>query len=103
MLLYFSEIEKDWQGGFYFIQGADTQYGLIDRYLLKLETPNWDKEIALTEKTVRRVNEMRPRPRFFVVCGDLCDAFPGNFCIDGNYMFTCCSYIDKHLNKSEKT
>ncbi|XP_075224529.1 serine/threonine-protein phosphatase CPPED1-like isoform X2 [Lycorma delicatula] len=69
-------VEKQWIGEFYFVQGADTQFGLIDRYLLNLEEPNWDKEIALTEETIRRINKMRPKPNFLVICGDLCDAIP---------------------------
>lgn len=72
------ETEGLWQGPFFFIQAADTQFGMIESYLEKRPDPHWDKEIALTEKAVEAVNQMDPKPRFFVVCGDLVDAMPGD-------------------------
>ncbi|XP_022184349.2 serine/threonine-protein phosphatase CPPED1 [Nilaparvata lugens] len=76
-LVHFDEdSEKTWKGPFHFIQGADSQFGLIDRYILKLPNPKWEKEIALCEEAVRKVNAIRPKPKFFVICGDLCDAVP---------------------------
>lgn len=72
------ETEGQWQGPFFFIQAADTQFGMIESYLEKKPDPRWDKEIALTEKAVEAVNRMDPKPRFFVVCGDLVDAMPGD-------------------------
>ncbi|XP_075724744.1 serine/threonine-protein phosphatase CPPED1 isoform X2 [Rhipicephalus microplus] len=51
---------------------------MIESYLEKKPCPRWDKEIALTEKAVEAVNRMEPKPRFFVVCGDLVDAMPGD-------------------------
>ncbi|XP_063221363.1 serine/threonine-protein phosphatase CPPED1-like [Bacillus rossius redtenbacheri] len=68
--------EKDWNGNFYFVQTADIQFGLIQRYLENNPQPGWAKETALAELAVEKVNRMRPRPRFMVMCGDLCDAFP---------------------------
>jgi len=68
--------EREWRGPFTFIHGADTQFGMIDSYLLKKKEPKWDKEIALTESAIRQINQLRPKPRFFVVCGDMLDAFP---------------------------
>jgi len=35
--------EREWKGPFTFIQGADTQFGMIDHYLLHKPEPNWDK------------------------------------------------------------
>lgn len=61
---------------FYFVQAADSQFGLIDRYILKLPEPNWDKEIALNEAFVAACNKLEPKPKFLVVCGDLVDAAP---------------------------
>ncbi|KAL1426978.1 hypothetical protein MTO96_003274 [Rhipicephalus appendiculatus] len=72
------ETEGQWKGPFFFIQAADTQFGMIESYLEKKPCPRWDKEIALTEKAVEAVNRMEPKPRFFVVCGDLVDAMPGD-------------------------
>ncbi|KAH7947344.1 hypothetical protein HPB52_010256 [Rhipicephalus sanguineus] len=72
------ETEGHWKGPFFFIQAADTQFGMIESYLEKKPHPRWDKEIALTQKAVEAVNRMEPKPRFFVVCGDLVDAMPGD-------------------------
>lgn len=71
-----SEDEKEWSGPFTFIQAADTQLGLIDHHLLKLEDGNWDKEKALCRESIRRINEMKPKPKFYVICGDMLDAYP---------------------------
>ncbi|GFS48746.1 hypothetical protein TNIN_487151 [Trichonephila inaurata madagascariensis] len=69
--------ESTWKGPFYFIQGADTQLGLIENYIEKKPNPGWEKEIKLTQTAINAINAMNPRPLFFVVCGDLIDAFPG--------------------------
>lgn len=37
----------------------------------------WDEEVELTKQTVEAVNQLRPRPRFMVLCGDLVHAMPG--------------------------
>lgn len=67
--------EKTWHGPFYFIQGADIQFGLIQRELEKNPVPGWEKEKVLAELAVEKLNKMKPKPKFFVICGDLCDAF----------------------------
>ena len=69
--------EEQWTGAFYFIQAADTQFGMIDNYLKKLENPKWDEEIRLSELLVEKCNKLQPKPIFMVVCGDLTDAWPG--------------------------
>ncbi|GFT07135.1 hypothetical protein NPIL_178761 [Nephila pilipes] len=71
------EEESSWNGPFYFIQGADTQLGLIERYIEKKPNPGWKEEIELTRAAIEAIKAMNPRPRFFVVCGDFVDAFPG--------------------------
>nr|XP_060504516.1 serine/threonine-protein phosphatase CPPED1 isoform X2 [Panthera onca] len=75
-----SEKEREWKGPFYFIQGADPQFGLMKAW----STGNcdsggdeWGQEIRLTEQAVQAVNKLKPRPRFFVLCGDLIHAMPG--------------------------
>lgn len=68
--------EKEWKEPFFFIQGADTQFGLIAKEIEGKKDITWEKEIKLTEDVVQRINEMNPKPKFFVVCGDLCDAMP---------------------------
>lgn len=72
------ESQSQWQGPFFFIQAADTQFGMIETYLEKKADPRWDKEIQLTRQAIAAVNKMNPKPKFFVVCGDLVDAFPGS-------------------------
>ncbi|XP_064467253.1 serine/threonine-protein phosphatase CPPED1-like [Ornithodoros turicata] len=71
------EKEGKWNGPFFFINASDTQFGMIESYLEKRPNPKWDKEIVLTRQAIAAVNQMNPKPRFFVVCGDLIDAFPG--------------------------
>ncbi|KAG8177730.1 hypothetical protein JTE90_026572 [Oedothorax gibbosus] len=72
--------EKDqagpWEGPFCFIQGADTQFGMIESYIEKKVDIAWDKEIVLARQAIAAINAMTPRPRFFVICGDLIDAMP---------------------------
>ncbi|KAL4685805.1 hypothetical protein H8959_001402 [Pygathrix nigripes] len=37
----------------------------------------WEQEIRLTEQAVQAINRLNPKPRFFVLCGDLIHAMPG--------------------------
>ena len=72
------EHQGTWQGNFIFIQAADTQLGLIDNYAGNPpENRVWDEEIKLTKRMIQLANEMSPRPKFFIVCGDLVDDAPG--------------------------
>ncbi|CAG7832420.1 unnamed protein product [Allacma fusca] len=74
---YFDEeMEADWKGPFTFIQMADPQFGLIEKFILKKEIPHWDEEMALTSAAIQCINKMRPKPRFVVICGDMLDAHP---------------------------
>lgn len=50
---------------------------MIEKYLEQRPDPKWEKEVTLIKASVEKVNRMAPRPRFYVVCGDLVDAFPG--------------------------
>lgn len=71
------ETEGRWQGPFCFIHAADTQFGLIDSWNeVPLAEQTWKKEIVLTRKAISAANKLSPKPRFFVVCGDLVNAFP---------------------------
>nr|XP_033770708.1 LOW QUALITY PROTEIN: serine/threonine-protein phosphatase CPPED1 [Geotrypetes seraphini] len=72
--------ESQWKGPFYFIQGADPQFGLMKAW--SVGDPDkggdeWDQEIRLTEEAVQAVNKLNPKPKFFVLCGDLVHAMPG--------------------------
>lgn len=71
-----NESEKEWKGPFFFIQGADPQYGMIESFLEKKPDPKWDKEVELSKRLVEAINKMEPKPKFFVICGDLLDAYP---------------------------
>uniref|UniRef100_A0A8I5ZR02 Calcineurin-like phosphoesterase domain containing 1 n=1 Tax=Rattus norvegicus TaxID=10116 RepID=A0A8I5ZR02_RAT len=75
-----SEKEREWTGPFYFVQGADPQFGLMKAW----STGNcdnggdeWGQEIRLTEQAVEAINKLNPKPKFFVLCGDLVHAMPG--------------------------
>lgn len=76
------ESQQKWQGPFFFIQAADTQLGLMDRFGTDgrdgkdYPEANWDREIELCKQSVNIINNMSPKPRFFIICGDLIDAFP---------------------------
>ena len=66
---------------FYFIQAADTQLGLIYNWGtngedgIKYPDSNWDQEMELCRQSVEILNNLSPPPAFFIVCGDLVDAF----------------------------
>lgn len=68
---------------FYFIQGADSQLGLMESYIAEKEglpPPTgqyWDKEKDLARKAVECINNLKPLPSFVVICGDLINEFPG--------------------------
>jgi hypothetical protein len=36
---------------------------------------SWDVEIEATRAVIKKINQMQPKPKFFVVCGDLVDAY----------------------------
>ncbi|XP_054263530.1 serine/threonine-protein phosphatase CPPED1-like [Macrosteles quadrilineatus] len=67
-----SETNKEWKEPFFFVQGADTQFGMFADFTEVTTEPKWAKEIELAELAVKKVNEMRPKPKFYVICGDLC-------------------------------
>lgn len=73
--------DSKWQGSFFFVQAADTQLGMIDSWgdgSVGAQYPDitWEREIELCGQTVKLLNSMTPKPAFFIVCGDLVDAFP---------------------------
>ncbi|XP_019644490.1 PREDICTED: serine/threonine-protein phosphatase CPPED1-like [Branchiostoma belcheri] len=71
------ELEGEWQGPFVFIQAADTQYGMINDWEGRGDGNEWEEEMSLTKKAIQAANTMEPRPKFFIVCGDLVHAWPG--------------------------
>ncbi|KAM8934849.1 serine/threonine-protein phosphatase CPPED1 [Pelodytes ibericus] len=76
-----SDEESQWKGPFYFIQGADPQFGLMKSWEIgesDFGGDEWEQEIRLTEEAVQAINKLSPKPKFFVLCGDLVHAMPGN-------------------------
>ena len=76
-LYFLIENEGAWQGPFCFVQAADSQYGMMDNWDEKVPG-GWEREIKLTRQAVAAANQMKPKPKFFIMCGDLVDAMPGN-------------------------
>lgn len=77
---FFLDDEYQWKGPFYFIQGADPQFGLMKAWAVG-DTNNgddeWGEEIKLAEQAVQAINKLNPKPKFFVLCGDLIHGMPG--------------------------
>lgn len=76
-----TKTSKTWKSPFFFVQAADTQLGMMVNYgdgTISDQYPNitWEQEIELCRQSVQVLNAMRPRPAFFIVCGDLVDAMP---------------------------
>ncbi|XP_062270049.1 serine/threonine-protein phosphatase CPPED1 [Platichthys flesus] len=73
------DAEREWKGPFYFIQAADPQLGLMKAWKdgdCDGGGDEWSEEVELTKQAVEAVNQLRPRPRFMVLCGDLVHAMP---------------------------
>ncbi|XP_054913725.1 serine/threonine-protein phosphatase CPPED1 [Poeciliopsis prolifica] len=74
------EAERQWTGPFCFVQAADPQLGLMKSWRIGDAVgggDEWEEEVALTKQAVAGVNQLQPRPRFMVLCGDLVHAMPG--------------------------
>lgn len=65
-----------WNGPFYFIQAADSQFGMIDSYIYNRIEPGWSEEIKLCEQLVEICRTIQPKPKFLIICGDLIDSMP---------------------------
>ncbi|XP_018089416.1 calcineurin-like phosphoesterase domain containing 1 L homeolog isoform X1 [Xenopus laevis] len=83
------DAESQWKGPFYFIQGADPQFGLMKSWEIgecDYGGDEWEQEIRLTEEAVQAINKLSPKPKFFVLCGDLVHSMPGiNAVFSGHY------------------
>jgi serine/threonine-protein phosphatase CPPED1 len=60
--------QQTWQGPYFFLQLADTQYGMFTG------NKGFEKEVALSQQAVEHINRLRPR--YVIVCGDLTNASP---------------------------
>lgn len=65
-----------WSGPFHFIQAADSQFGMIDSYKYRRTEPGWSEEMELCRKLLSTCSQMKPKPKFLIICGDLVDAWP---------------------------
>ena len=63
-----SQRERSWRHSFFFVQLADTQYGMYSG------NQGFEREVALVQQAVAHINRLRPR--FVIVCGDLTNAIP---------------------------
>ncbi|XP_041829870.1 serine/threonine-protein phosphatase CPPED1 isoform X2 [Melanotaenia boesemani] len=73
------DAEREWTGPFCFIQAADPQLGLMKTWRegdCSGGGDEWAEEVELTKQAVKAVNQLRPKPRFMVLCGDLVHAMP---------------------------
>eukprot|EP00600_Ochromonadales_sp_CCMP1393_P003619 CAMPEP_0174994944 /NCGR_PEP_ID=MMETSP0004_2-20121128/23917_1 /TAXON_ID=420556 /ORGANISM="Ochromonas sp., Strain CCMP1393" /LENGTH=441 /DNA_ID=CAMNT_0016249237 /DNA_START=110 /DNA_END=1435 /DNA_ORIENTATION=- len=70
-------IETSSRKEFSFVVAADPQFGI------NTASKNWDREMAYSEKAVKYINRMSPRPAFVSMCGDLADMEPSMF--EGKY------------------
>lgn len=74
------DAEGDWKAPFYFIQGADPQFGLMKAYAIgdcDHGGDEWREELQLTQQAVQAINKLNPKPKFFILCGDLIHGMPG--------------------------
>lgn len=65
-----------WKGPFSFVLAADPQFGMIGACKLNKSAPTWEPEMKLTREAIQKANAMDPKPKFFLVCGDMLDALP---------------------------
>ncbi len=63
-----SKTEMTWQRPYFFVQLADTQYGMYTG------NKGFEKEVAQIQQAIEHINRLRPR--FVIVCGDLTNAEP---------------------------
>lgn len=80
LLVPFSDAEREWKGPFCFILATDPQLGLMKAWKdgdTESGGDVWEEEVELTKRAVEAVNQLRPRPKFMVLCGDMVHALPG--------------------------
>jgi len=64
-----AEHEGKWGGAFFFLQLADTQFGMF------AENADFVRETELVTRAVQHINRLKPK--FVIVCGDLVNQGPG--------------------------
>ncbi len=76
-----TKADEVWNGQFFFVVGSDPQFGMMDFQTNPDYNPqkaDWTEEIRLAKLAVEKVNQLNPKPKFFVICGDLTNEFPGD-------------------------
>jgi hypothetical protein len=63
--------EKVWKSSFSFVHACDPQLGLIEKHILKLDEPGWKVDAAHLKCAVKMTNEIRPKPKFMIIGGDM--------------------------------
>ncbi|MHC4761836.1 MAG: metallophosphoesterase [Planctomycetota bacterium] len=81
------EEKTNWQGPFFFIQMADTQFGFFEK------NESFARETELFEKAVSHANRLRPA--FVVICGDIINK-SGNERQKAEF-FRICSKLNKGI------
>jgi len=71
--------EGSWKEPYFFVFGADTQLGLIDQMNNVTVNPSWDEELRRLGVIINHMNSMKPKPKFFIICGDLVNAYPERY------------------------
>lgn len=67
-----------WSGPFTFVQGADTQFGLIDLFKHNLTSGGtvWSEDLSIFKDAITEWNALKPIPQFVTICGDLVNDMP---------------------------
>ncbi|XP_050437584.1 serine/threonine-protein phosphatase CPPED1-like isoform X2 [Adelges cooleyi] len=66
---------QNWSSSYCFVVGSDPQFGYCTD--CKPRPPTcWHQEMNRSMKAVEKINALRPRPQFVVICGDLVHAMP---------------------------
>ncbi|XP_017462741.1 PREDICTED: serine/threonine-protein phosphatase CPPED1-like, partial [Rhagoletis zephyria] len=66
-----------WSGPFTFVQGADTQFGLIDFFKNNFTGGGvWSEDLAIFKDAITEWNALNPIPKFVTICGDLVNDMP---------------------------
>lgn len=59
-----------WQGPFSFVQCADPQLGLIEKYfhgVVEDEKVTWHRELKYLNMAIDAINALKPKPKFMII------------------------------------
>ena len=62
--------QRKWKGAFTFVQCADTQLGLIDKYFHDVkddEKVTWSRELKYLNMAIDAINALEPKPKFMII------------------------------------